>query len=231
MTERLRHRGPDGDGVWAEPGVALGHRRLSILDLSHAADQPMVWGAHVLTYNGEIYNHRALRAELPGPWRSTGDTEVLLHLLARDGRGCLGGLAGMFAFGCWDAGERRLLLVRDRLGIKPLYYRILPDGIAFASELKALLVLGTPADRCERRARLPVSRLHAGAEIDLSRHLQAAGRPRAHLARRPRRIERYWRPSSAVVERTAADTLTALDELLREVVPAHTLRTFRWASS
>jgi asparagine synthase (glutamine-hydrolysing) len=223
MTERLRHRGPDGAGVWAEPGVAIGHRRLSILDLSHAADEPMVWGEHVLTYNGEIYNYRALRSELPGPWRSTGDTEVLLHLLARDGRGCLGGLAGMFAFGCWDARERRLLLVRDRLGIKPLYYRVLPDGIAFASELKALLVLGAPPiDASAVRDYL----FHGYVPAPKSIYRGICKLPAGHvLTWHDGRVEidRYWRPSSAVVERTAADTLTALDELLREVVPAHTL--------
>ncbi|HTB27626.1 MAG TPA: hypothetical protein VK715_01630, partial [Steroidobacteraceae bacterium] len=144
MTDRLRHRGPDGAGIWSAPGVVLGHRRLSILDLSHAADEPMVFDDHVLTYNGEIYNHQALRAELPGPWHSTGDTEVLLHLLARYGKSCLTRTVGMFAFASWDARAQRLLLARDRLGIKPLYYRLLPDGIAFASELKALMVLGKP---------------------------------------------------------------------------------------
>jgi asparagine synthase (glutamine-hydrolysing) len=223
MTQRLRHRGPDGAGVWAEPGVAIGHRRLSILDLSHAADEPMVWGDHVLTYNGEIYNYRTLRAQLPGPWHSTGDTEVLLRLLARDGRGCLGGLAGMFAFGCWDNRARRLLLVRDRLGIKPLYYRILPDGIAFASELKALLVLGTPPiDASAVRDYL----FHGYVPAPKSIYRGICKLPAGHaLTWHDGRVEvdRYWRPSSDVVERTAADTLTALDALLREVVPAHTL--------
>src|ERR1700761_7217064 len=116
LTDPLSPRGPDGAGVWSAPGVVLGHRRLSILDLSHAADEPMVFGEHVLTYNGEIYNHQALRAELPGPWLSTGDTEVLLHLLARHGKSCLRRAVGMFAFASWDGGARRLLLARDRLG-------------------------------------------------------------------------------------------------------------------
>ena len=144
MAQRLRHRGPDGEGVWSEPGVALAHRRLAILDLSEGAHQPMLFDSQVLTYNGEIYNHERLRASLPGPWRSTGDTEVLVHLLATEGSACLDRLVGMFAFAAWDRRQRRLLLVRDRLGIKPLYYQVLPDGIAFASELKSLLVLGQP---------------------------------------------------------------------------------------
>jgi len=82
MAQRLRHRGPDDEGTWGEPGVALAFRRLAILDLSEAGHQPMLFDSQVLTYNGEIYNHEQLRSGLTGPWRSTGDTEVLVHLLA-----------------------------------------------------------------------------------------------------------------------------------------------------
>src|SRR6202012_639761 len=136
MAQRLHHRGPDGDGVWTEPGVALSHRRLAIQDLTDAGRQPMVFGSHVLTYNGELYNHERLRLTLAGPWNSTGDTEVVLRLLAGEGSSCLNRLVGMFAFASWDSSSKTLLLARDRLGIKPLYYRLLADGIAFASELK-----------------------------------------------------------------------------------------------
>src|SRR5450631_154233 len=82
MAERLRHRGPDGDGIWSALGAVLGHRRLAIQDLSESGRQPMALGSLVLTYNGEIYNHEHLRQRLQGPWRSSGDTETLLHLLA-----------------------------------------------------------------------------------------------------------------------------------------------------
>src|ERR1700690_3694469 len=126
MADCLRHRGPDGAGLWSDAGVALAHRRLAILDLSDDARQPMVHGGHVLTYNGELYNHEELRSRLPGPWRSSGDTEVLLRLLARDGAAALDQLVGMFAFALWDGAQRSLLLARDRVGIKPLYYQILP---------------------------------------------------------------------------------------------------------
>src|SRR6202046_2618273 len=102
MALRLRHRGPDGEGVWAQQGAALSHRRLAILDLSEGGHQPMSFGSQVLTYNGEIYNHERLRADLPGPWQSSGDTEVLVHLLARHGNACLDRLVGMFAFASWD---------------------------------------------------------------------------------------------------------------------------------
>src|SRR6202049_933724 len=182
MAQRLQHRGPDGEGVWAQPGVALAHRRLAILDLSECGHQPMVFDSQVLSYNGEICNHERLRADLPGPWKSTGDTEVLVHLLAKHGSACLNRLVGMFAFAAWDTREQRLLLARDRLGIKPLYYRVLPDGIAFASELKALLVLGHP--EIDRRARFFVPWLYPGAEDHLPRHRQVAGRSHADLDER-----------------------------------------------
>ena len=98
MSRLLRHRGPDGSGVWCQPGVALSHRRLAIQDLTEAGHQPMLFGPHVLTYNGELYNHEHLRAALPGPWASSGDTEVLLRLLATQGRAALRRVIGMFAF-------------------------------------------------------------------------------------------------------------------------------------
>src|ERR1700674_3742168 len=102
MAQRLRPRVPDGDGVWTAPGVALGHRRLAIQDLTEGGHQPMVLGPLVLTYNGEIYNHEYLRRGLQGPWHSSGDTETLLHLLAERGSAGLEPAAGMFAFGLWD---------------------------------------------------------------------------------------------------------------------------------
>src|SRR5260370_23014301 len=107
MAQRLRHRGPDGEGVWGQPGVALAHRRLAILDLSEGGHQPMVFDSQVLSYNGEIYNHGRVRAELPGPWHSTGDTEALVHLLAKHGSACLDRLWGIVAFAAWDQPAER----------------------------------------------------------------------------------------------------------------------------
>jgi len=119
MTRRLTHRGPDHQQVWRAPGVHLGHTRLAILDLSPAGNQPMTYGDFTLTYNGEIYNFKELRQQLEGPFHSDGDTEVLLHLYARDGARCIDQLRGMFAFAIWDARRQRLFAARDRLGIKP----------------------------------------------------------------------------------------------------------------
>ena len=223
MAQRLRHRGPDGEGVWGEPGVALAHRRLAILDLSEGGHQPMSFDSQVLTYNGELYNYERLRSGLPGPWRSSGDTEVLVHLLAKQGRACLDRLVGMFAFAAWDTREQSLLLARDRLGIKPLYYRLLPDGIAFASELKALLVLGRPEiDQSAVRDFL----FHGYIPAPKTIYRGIAKLPAGHTltwAEGRHSIERYWNPSTTIIARSPGDTVRELDALLREVVPAHTL--------
>jgi asparagine synthase (glutamine-hydrolysing) len=146
MTQRLAHRGPDADGHWvpADTPVALGHRRLSILDLSAAGAQPM-WsasGRYVVTFNGEIYNFRELRERLHGlgaTFRGTSDTEVLLAGFDAWGvAATLREAVGMFALAVWDIREQELLLARDRIGEKPLYYGVCGDSIVFGSELKAL---------------------------------------------------------------------------------------------
>ncbi|MCG6962891.1 MAG: asparagine synthase (glutamine-hydrolyzing) [Acidobacteria bacterium] len=148
MCEQIRHRGPDGHGIWISPeaSVGLGHRRLSIIDLSDAAAQPMAneRGNIQLVFNGEIYNFRELRHELEAAgheFKSQTDSEVILHGYEEWGAdGCLEHLRGMFAFALWDGGQKQLLIARDRIGIKPLYYAELPGGgLAFASEAKALL--------------------------------------------------------------------------------------------
>src|SRR5918992_4264504 len=144
MTGRLAHRGPDSEGVWLDGlnGIALGHRRLAILDPSPAGRQPMTsrCGRYVITYNGEIYNYQELRRDLPaGVTASSSDTEVLLDCLSARGLDAtLAGLNGMFAFGLWDRLTQSLVLVTDRLGEKPLYHASIGQDVVFASELKAL---------------------------------------------------------------------------------------------
>jgi asparagine synthase (glutamine-hydrolysing) len=139
----LAHRGPDDSGLWssADGRVAFGHRRLSILDPSPEGHQPFVKDGLVLTYNGEVYNFRALRRELEGRghhFRSQCDTEVVLEAYRAFGPDCVTRLRGMFAFGLWDEHNRSLLIARDRLGIKPLFVYQDENQLAFASELKAL---------------------------------------------------------------------------------------------
>ncbi|HSB62444.1 MAG TPA: asparagine synthase (glutamine-hydrolyzing), partial [Vicinamibacteria bacterium] len=143
MTAALAHRGPDGEGLHLDGPAALGHRRLSIIDLSDAAREPMTNedGSLWLVFNGEIYNFRELREELKDRhrFRSQGDAEVILHLYEDRQDEAVKALDGMFAFALWDARRRRLLLARDRAGKKPLYYHDGPGLFAFASEVKGLL--------------------------------------------------------------------------------------------
>ncbi|MDB5047942.1 MAG: asparagine synthase [Fibrobacteres bacterium] len=144
MRDTMVHRGPDDGGLFAEAELGLVHRRLSILDLSPRGHQPMSShdGRYVTVFNGEIYNYLELKAaHFPGDrdFASHSDTEVLLAMYGKLGAGCLGHFNGMFAFAVWDKKDKTLFLARDRLGKKPLYYTLTADGIAFASELKALL--------------------------------------------------------------------------------------------
>src|SRR5689334_15674687 len=150
MTNSLAHRGPDDKGVWVDPGagVALGNRRLAIIDLSPEGHQPMhaASGRYVIAYNGEIYNSAAIArtlesAGLAPRWRGHSDTEVMLAAIEAWGLDkALESFNGMFAFALWDVHERTLCLVRDRLGVKPLYYGCLNGALVFGSELKAIAV-------------------------------------------------------------------------------------------
>jgi asparagine synthase (glutamine-hydrolysing) len=143
MCDAIAHRGPDGHGIWTAPGVGLGHRRLSIIDIA-GSPQPMASadGRAMLVFNGEIYNYRELRAELQAmgaQFRTDGDSEVILAAWRQWGTDCLPRLHGMFAFAIYDLAERTLLLARDRLGVKPLFLAQVSDGsVVFGSELKAL---------------------------------------------------------------------------------------------
>ena len=145
MNDSIAHRGPDGEGEHCEPGVALGHRRLSIIDIA-TGQQPLYNedGSVVVVYNGEIYNYQALIPELQAlghVFHTKSDTEVIVHAWEAWGETCVERFRGMFAFALWDRNKETLFLARDRLGVKPLYYALLPDGqCVFGSELKAVLL-------------------------------------------------------------------------------------------
>ncbi len=154
MTDVLEHRGPDSSGFFFDKDVGLGHRRLSIIDLS-TGKQPIhnedgsVW----IVFNGEIYNYRELRKELEKEghrFHTNSDTEVIVHLYEKLGKSCVESLRGMFAFAIWDSNKKMLLLARDHAGIKPLYYRLYGDSIVFASEIKS--ILKSPETRKETEA-------------------------------------------------------------------------------
>ena len=146
MTDAMTHRGPDGRGTHFDPAgrIGLGHRRLSIIDLSEAGRQPMASddGRTWIVFNGEIYNHAEIRKEMEAAgvrFRSRCDTEVILRLYERDGERCVERLLGMFAFAIWDSAAQRLFLARDRIGIKPLYWADVGGHFFFGSEIRALL--------------------------------------------------------------------------------------------
>lgn len=161
MADQLKHRGPDASGIWTDAlvGIGLAHRRLSILDLSAQGNQPMISdsGRYIICYNGEVYNHQELRAELDKnrtmPWRGHSDTEILLNAIEQWGvRTSLERSNGMFAFAVWDRLERKLTLARDRMGEKPLYLGWIGTSFAFASELRALRRLPQWTHSVDRQA-------------------------------------------------------------------------------
>src|SRR5512143_628455 len=143
MRDVMRYRGPDGAGLHTDAHAALAHRRLSIIDLA-GGHQPLSneTGSVWVTYNGEIYNHRDVRVLLEAvghTYRTNSDTETIVHAYEQWGDQCVDRFRGMFAFGIWDAPRRRLLLVRDRLGVKPLYWAQVGTRLLFASEIKSIL--------------------------------------------------------------------------------------------
>ena len=173
-VESLRHRGPDGKGIWCDRHIQLGHTRLAILELSPLGHQPMSYQNERfwITFNGEIYNYLELRQELSSlghSFISRSDTEVLLAAYAEWGTDCLSRLRGMFAFGIWDCQQNRLFLARDRAGEKPLYYWTDQETLYFASELKTLLAL------------LPNQPELDPIAIDLYLHYQYVPEPRTPL--------------------------------------------------
>ena len=222
MLAALRHRGPDGEGLEQDDHAVLGHRRLSIIDLA-GGRQPLtnadrtIW----LVCNGEIYNYRALRAELEKRGQrflTQSDSEVIIGLYELHGERLLEHLRGMFSFGLWDARRQRLLLARDHLGQKPLYYAQTPQGFAFASEIKALLAF----DPALRSLHLPALDQYLALRLiapPLSMFSGVRKLPPAHLLVLERDgaplIERYWKPEYLPKRNRPADEL--LDELEEKI--------------
>jgi asparagine synthase (glutamine-hydrolysing) len=228
MADALRHRGPDGEGFHVEPGLALGHRRLAIIDLA-GGHQPMCStdGRHVVSFNGEIFNHEALRTELEGEghrFRTRSDTEVLLHGWRAWGMALLDRLNGQFAFALWDQVAGHLLLARDRLGEKPLHYARLPDRtIAFASEAAGLLAIPSLSRMVDREA---LDDFLALGYVPDPGSIHAAIRqvPPGHVLHLKRNMiglpppRRYWQPPTrlaAVPAEPVAEMTTRLAEAVR----------------
>ncbi|MDP7276845.1 MAG: asparagine synthase (glutamine-hydrolyzing) [Planctomycetaceae bacterium] len=226
MTRVLVHRGPDQDGSWQDQFVALGHRRLSIIDLD-SGRQPLANedGSVQVVFNGEIYNYRELRGELIARghhFTTNSDTEVLVHLYEDHGIDCVDHLRGMFAFALWDRNRRRLLLARDRMGQKPLVYREEAGRLLFASELKALLqVPGTPRELDP----VALDQFLAYQYVPHPRTMLAGYRklPPAHRGVYEDgrlTIDRYWRPGfeNPIEDRSTRDWQDQLRATLTEAV-------------
>ncbi len=219
MRAALAHRGPDDEGQWSQGPACFGFRRLSILDLS-GGRQPMssADGRLTVVFNGEIYNHPQLRSELEAAgarYRTRSDTETILHLYERYGAGALGRLRGMFAVALWDSSSAELLLARDPIGIKPLYYSAGPRELLFASELRAL-VAGGVSTRLDERG---VWEYLLDGFVRAPRTALASVRklPPGHLLRAGAagvRVERFWSPPPAQTriddEREALERLESL---------------------
>jgi asparagine synthase (glutamine-hydrolysing) len=155
MSDAMIHRGPDAGGYYLDHELALGHRRLSIIDLTEAANQPFadVSGRYIIVFNGEIYNYAAVKCQLKDyPFRTNGDTEVILAGYIRWGADCLSRLQGMFSIAIWDKQDRSLFVARDRLGVKPLYYYKSESQFIFASEIRAILKLGIVERKMDQTA-------------------------------------------------------------------------------
>jgi asparagine synthase (glutamine-hydrolysing) len=228
MADALAHRGPDGAGVWTAPGVGLGHRRLSIIDVA-GSPQPMPTedGALTIVFNGEIYNYQEVRAELEAlghRFRTQGDTETLLLGYRQWGPGVLPRLNGMFAFAIHDVRDKSLFMARDRFGVKPLFYTRLADGsVAFASELKGLLA--NPAVRREPDLRAVEDYMALGYVPDDAcivagvEKLPAAHWLRLECGKPIPRPQRWWDVDfSKHAKGSQADLEAELRERLREAV-------------
>jgi len=229
MCDALRHRGPDAGGVWSSPDghVVLGHRRLAVIDLSPGGAQPMVDGAGglVVVFNGEIFNFISLREELEGcghVFRTRSDTEVILAAYRQWGEDCLDRLNGQFAFAIYDTQRRRIFLARDRVGEKPLYYRHTPEGLWFASEIKALLTDPSVTRRIDREA-LDHYLAYGHVPSPLSMFEGIRKLPAAHAmtfdVSGDLRIRRYWSlPGPFGAEVDPGDLVAALEVRLETAV-------------
>ena len=230
MTDALRHRGPDGEGQFVDGALGLGHRRLAIIDLSSAADQPMATqdGRFALTYNGEVYNFRELRRGLEERgrrFRSHSDTEVVLGAMAQEGADAVSRFNGMFAFALWNRQERELLLARDRCGVKPLYYAQASNAFVFASEIKALFQhpgLAAEVDFAGMAEYFTFQNFFSARTLFAGISMLPAGcllRIRPGVSETPR-IERYWDYDFREPEQAASEDVyeEELDRLFRQAV-------------
>jgi asparagine synthase (glutamine-hydrolysing) len=232
-VQRLNRRGPDDHGIWSDPFVRLGHRRLAVVDLSPAGHQPMASSddRFVITFNGEIYNHAELRSQLTpigGRWKGSSDTETLLEAYRAWGTSCLQRLQGMFAFGIWDKVERKLFVARDRLGVKPLYYAWRDGMFAFGSRPGAVVPLAgsTTQDINPQALRVYLELGYIPAPLSFYQDVHKL-RPAHYILidEHGPRVARYWdyrhiSPDLSLLKRDENEIIDELDELIKRAVHA-----------
>lgn len=227
MVATLRHRGPDGEGSFFGPGIAFGHTRLAIIDLTAASDQPFIDEAAglAMVFNGEIYNYLELKSELQAlghTFGSNGDTEVLLRAYAQWGTDCLPRLNGMFSFAIWDGRKHQLVLARDRFGEKPMYVARTGRSVVFASEMKAILAVRPELRRANRKS---VFRYLSRGDLDLDHESFFEGidaLPASHYlvigADGRGEPQRYWRAVAGDVPHNRAAAIERFRELVFDSV-------------
>lgn len=227
MLDSMYRRGPDGEGVFQEPGIALLHKRLAIIDPAGGA-QPMslCWGGedYTLVYNGELYNTQELRRELMQAghrFQGHSDTEVVLHAFAEYGEGCADRFNGIFAFGVWERNRKRLFLARDRIGVKPLFYMCHKEGLLFASEIKTILCYPDVVARLGKEGAaqlilLGPGRLPGSGILEGIRELEPGCR--AFFEEGRLRVTRYWKLQDREHEESFEETAERVRELVEDAI-------------
>src|SRR5215213_8665905 len=222
MTDTMIRRGPDDGGLYLSEHAAIGHRRLAVIDPPGGA-QPMEAAHAVLTYSGEVYNFKELRRELESAghrFTTSSDTEVVLHAYIEWGVEMVHRLNGMYAFAIWDAAAEELVLVRDRLGVKPLYYYPLPHGLLFGSEPKAILAnplarrVVNPAGFCGFLILAPTP----GGQTPYENVLEVQPGQVVRLSRSGLSKQRYWQLEARPHEDDLPTTIATVRELLEDII-------------
>lgn len=228
MCDIIVHRGPDDLGYWTDPGIGLAFRRLSIIDLKEG-HQPLsneddsVW----ITFNGEVYNYKALRADLEHKghqFKTNTDTEVIVHLYEELGEDCVKQLRGMFTFAIWDRNKRHLFIARDHFGIKPLYYHVSGSSFVYGSEIKSILASGQVRRSIRPESLLTYLTFQYVPEPDTMFEGIAKLPPATTITVRPDgtcRLRKYWDPMFEPVKRSLQEDVEELRERLKDSVQHH----------
>ena len=225
MNNSIAHRGPDAEGIFEDKNVVLGHRRLSIIDISESSNQPMkgLNDRYTLVFNGEIYNYRDLKSNIDFPYKTNSDSEIIIAAFHKWGKDCVNKFNGMFAFAIWDKHEESLFIARDRVGIKPIYYHHSSDQFIFSSQIKGILATGevsTNLNISQLSSFLKFQTIYAPNTILEDINLLEAGTTLT-VNNKGVKKERYWSADEKAVikkHKDHKDIITNINELLTNSV-------------